>query len=168
VRHAWFGIDVMIPILTLLAAALVASDTGGTATFIGTREKKSPAKTEQAAEIDRNAERSLAAGKTDARRWLDQSNKNHLVWKWNKTAALDAVNELHRAGATDVWVASVTNIDRGADELTSHFIVAMPTDAFARTRVFAWIARWEEDAGINPEAHTTDVGQRYVVINTDQ
>ena len=167
-RHAWFGVDLIFPILALLAAALVASDIGGSASYIGMRATKPPAPNEQAAEIDRHAERLLANERVDARQWLDPANDNHLVWRWNRAAALDAVNGLHRAGATDICVTNVTKVDRGAGEMTSNLVVALPTDAGARKKIFAWIARWEKDAAIDSEARTTDVGQKYFVINTDQ
>ncbi|MBC8109315.1 MAG: hypothetical protein H7Z14_22215 [Anaerolineae bacterium] len=166
-RHAWLGVDVMIPVLTLLAAALVASDTGGTALLIGTRERKPAAPDERAIEIDRRAEQLLAGGKADARRWLDQPNANRLVWKWNKASALEAINNLHRAGANEIWVTNVKALDRGG-EMVSHFVVALPTDAGARKQIFAWISRWEKDAAIDSGDLTTDVGQKYFVINTDQ
>ena len=69
-RHAWLGVDVIFPVLTLFAAAMVASDTGGAASLIGTRNQ---APGERAIAIDQHAERLLASGKNDARLWT----RNH-------------------------------------------------------------------------------------------
>lgn len=163
-RHTWLGVDVIFPILTLLAAALIASDTGGSGAYLGPR---TPAGNPPTNEFDQRAAQLLAKGNFEARRWLNATNETHAVWKWNKAAALDAVNDLYRAGATGISVANPSKLDRGG-EMASHFVVALPTDPRSRQKLFSWIARWEKDAQVDQTDLTPDIGQKFFVINTDQ
>ena len=164
-RSAWVNFDVIFPVLILVAAALVAGDTGGIASSVESSIARSAANT-LTLKSDLDAQRLLSANKTEARQWLDSRNKSHVVWKWNTDAALGAVNELYRAGAKEISVVDASKLERGG-EMASRFVIELSTEPVRRRKLFAWIERWERDAQFAEEDLTKDIGQRYYVLDTD-
>src|SRR5689334_11884823 len=120
--------------MALLAAMVAASDSR----LISHEPQQADPKA-AFAQADRDAEKSLGAGKAEARQWLDEKYARHVVWKWNKTAARKAVNDLYAAGANDVSIVAISKTEGGI-ELASQLIITLPAQQPARRQVFGWIA----------------------------
>jgi hypothetical protein len=125
--------------------------------------QSTPADEDQAdaVQTDRDAEKSLSEpGSFEARAWLAQPH--HSTFKVSHDLAEQTVDDFYSAGATNVWVAGVENID--ISQVAAEIIVQIPTDPAARGRVFDVMREVDKNSDEEP---TKDLGQMYFVISCD-
>lgn len=142
---------VLRTIVALLLAGLSTAGCGDTAT-----EGDRPDPKVAAAAEDRLAEEEInAPDKAEARSWLREPS--HVIFEGSKDAAIKLVEDLYRAGATEVYVTGITEF--GDSKLTASLVAVLPNNPDARRKVFEVQAAFMREIEEEPAA---DVGQKYL------
>ena len=145
---------------TLIALAIVGC-TRSSSESAATTDEESPSPAAQVARIDKAAEEIVASdAKFEARQWLKQAN--NVFFKENKKEVAKLVEEFYGAGATQVLIGQVEEIQ--GNNFAGAVVVVLPKDAAQRTKLFEIGDRADTLFQDDP---VTDKGQNYLYFVPD-
>ena len=119
---------------------------------------------EQAAKLDRDAEKALAEEKmSEAREWL-KGEPGRTIYNLGDQAA-PTVESLYAMGATKVSCGATAEGDGG--KIAVLVVVELPADPDARAKLIDWANTTDKKLNGEDAEVIKDVGQKYVTVNFD-
>jgi len=131
----------------------------------GTSEAAQPASpAEQAAKLDRDAEKALAEEKmSEAREWL-KGEPGRTIYNLGDQAA-PTVESLYAMGAAKVSCGATAEGDGG--KIAVLVVIELPADPDARAKLIDWANTTDKKLNGEDAEVIKDVGQKYVTVNFD-
>lgn len=124
------------------------------------------------AKADDEAAKDLLDDKThiaEAKDWLSPNHENHVLWKGDRKAITQLVNDLYEAGATKIWAADTNEM--GKNQIVAMFVAELPTDKDKRAKVFEVHNNFWKKAGGSAEDVAEflieEQGQKYILLDFD-
>lgn len=126
-----------------------------------------------AAEADAEFEQ-LLAGKgaegeraMEARQYLGANQSANGLWKTSRGQTLEWVNELYQAGAAKVYAVYSPADETIRVNMCASLLVALPATPEGRRKVIAAYTRIDRHIWGEDHTSTSDVGQKYLMLNMD-
>jgi hypothetical protein len=155
--------DLAAGLVVLLAATALGCGKRDAAGSSAASAKGAERESDQSREarFDKHAQEQIASSQAfEARKWL--KTPKHVIFKHAKGQVAQLVDEFYQAGASQVYVAGVE--EHEGSQFGTMLIVALPSDAAARKKIFA-IAKQAEDLFQNDP--TSDAKQKYLLFSLD-